>query len=285
MTDPTERSRTDWWRLGAVGVTAVLLSLVGFSIASRYQPSGEALTPITDGDDVTSTSAAPTTTAVSPLPVPTEQTTTTTVGESEPAVIALSEEVLDFAEDQDSLQVELTHVQGSSTEWELLANESAVSFDPPGGDIAPGETVPVTVSLDRTQMGEGELEVLLTLRWPEGESTATVVAVSEDNPIIHNPQVTPSTLQVGSGAECSPTRATVSARVRDTSEIDQVIARWSPDGSATRETAMSPAGDDIYEGVIGPYEATGSDSVKVVAFDVRGNAGGASVSVAVVACG
>ena len=284
MTDPADRTRTDWWRLSAVGVLAVLLSLMGFSIASRYQPSTDAVPSVTQDDESMSTSPAPTTTVISPLPVPTERATTTTATEAEPAALVLSREVLDFADDEDSVEVSVTHVRGGSVDWELVVADSGVSVDPAEGVIEPGETVPVIVALDRSQIGEGEFETELVLRWPAGETTASLVAISEDNPIIHNPQISPSTVQVGSGSGCSPTRATVSARVRDTSELEQVIARWSPDGSSTRETAMSPVGNDIYEGVIGPYETAGSDSVKVVAFDVRGNAGGASVSLAVVDC-
>ncbi len=283
MTHPADRTRKDWWRLGAVGVVAVLLSLIGFSVASRYQPSTDALPPLSD--DTTSTSSAPTTTAISPLPVPTEQATTTTVDASESTALALSEETLDFSESEDSLEVSVTHVRGGPVDWELVAADSVVTVDPGEGSMEAGESIPVAVSLDRSQIDEGEFQTLLTLTWGGGEATATVIAVSGDNPIIHNPRVSPSTVQVGSGSGCSPTRATVSARVRDTSEIEQVIARWSPDGSATRETAMNPVGNDTYEGVIGPYETTGSDSVKVVAFDVKGNAGGAFVSLAVVDCG
>lgn len=266
-------------------MAAVVLSLIGFGVASRYQPSGDAFAPVTTGDETTSTSATPSTTAVSALPVPAERTTTTTVAEAEPAAIALSESVLDFGQGENSLDLQVEHVQGGSASWELVSETTGLSADPPSGQIASGEVVSVTVVLDRSQLGEGEFEGTLTLNWAGGQETVDVLAVSEDNPVIHNPQASPSTVQVGSGSGCSPTRTTVSARVRDTSEVDQVIARWSPDGSATRETAMNPVGNDIYEGTIGPYEATGSDSVKVVAFDVRGNAGGASVAVAVVDCG
>lgn len=282
MTQPPGRSRADWWRLAAVGVAAVLLSVIGFSVASRYQPSNDALPPVTEGDDTTSTSTVSATTTVSALPVPTEQTTTTAVAES--ATLTLSQELLDFGDAEDSLQLEISHPGGSMTRWELTSDDPALTIEPSEGEIAAAETVSVTVSLDRTQIGEGEFEALVTLNWTDGEATADVLAVSEDNPIIHNPQVSPSTVQVDAGSACSPTRTTVSARVRDTSELESVVARWSPDGAATRETAMNPVGNDIYEGVIGPYEAVGSDSVKVVAFDVRGNAGGASISVTVVAC-
>jgi hypothetical protein len=285
MTEPANRTRrTDWWLLGGVGVAAVLLSLIGFAIASRYQPSDEALPPVTVGENTTSTSSASTTTTVSSLPVPSEQTTTT-VDEAEPAAITLSEEVLDFGEEQNSLEVRIEHLQGGPANWELVSESSGLSTDPASGQIASGGTASVTVTIDRSQLGEGEFEGALTLSWADGQETAEVLAVTEDNPIIHNPAASPSTLQVASGSGCSPTRTTVSARVRDTSEIEQVIARWSPDGSVTRETAMNPVGNDIFEGVVGPYEATGSDSVRVIAFDVRGNAGGAVLSVAVVDCG
>jgi hypothetical protein len=63
-----------------------------------------------------------------------------------------------------------------------------------------------------------------------------------------------------------------------------VVVRWSPSGSGTRETAMIPVGNDIYEGVIGPFTIAQSAAVKVVAIDERGNAGGASITVGVIAC-
>ena len=285
MTQASDRDKRDWWLLGGVAIAAVLLSLIGFSIASRYQPSGEAaLAPV--AESTTSTSTEPSTTAVSPLPVPSEQTTTTaTTAEPETAAIALSETVLDFGEGENSIQVQIEHVEGGPADWELASENAGVSADPSSGRIEAGATVNVTVTIDRSELGEGEFEGTMTLNWADGQETVGLLAVSEDNPIIHNPQASPSTVQVGSGSECSPTRTTISARVRDTSEVDQVIARWSPDGSATRETAMNPVGNDIYEGVIGPYGATGNYSVKIVAFDVRGNAGGASVAVAVVDCG
>lgn len=282
MTQPTERSASDWWRLGAVGVAAVLLSLIGFSIASRYQP-GDTLPPVADDDQTTTTSAQVTTTFPSAT-TSTPRQTTTTATPAEPAALALSREVVDFGEGEDRLIVDVVHVRGGSARWELSSDDPGLSIEPATGDIESGEVVSVTVSIDRSQIAEGDFEAQMTLSWADGQETAAVVAVSEDNPVIHNPRVSPSTVQVDAGSGCSPTRATISARVRDTSGIDRVIARWSHDGSATRETVMSPVGNDIYEGVIGPYEAVGSDSVKVVAFDVRGNAGGASVSLAVVAC-
>jgi hypothetical protein len=47
---------------------------------------------------------------------------------------------------------------------------------------------------------------------------------------------------------------------------------------------MDAVGNDIYEGVIGPFTSASAAEVRVVAFDERGNAGGATVTVNVVAC-
>jgi hypothetical protein len=47
---------------------------------------------------------------------------------------------------------------------------------------------------------------------------------------------------------------------------------------------MNSVGNDMYEGVVGPFTAPQKGGVRVVAFDEAGNAGGASAALAVVAC-
>jgi hypothetical protein len=93
----------------------------------------------------------------------------------------------------------------------------------------------------------------------------------------------PSAVDVAGNEECSNTRTTISAQVRDISPLDSVVVRWE-DGSGARETAMESIGGDMYEATIGPFSAVGTTEARVVAFDERGNAGGASVPVSVVAC-
>jgi hypothetical protein len=63
-----------------------------------------------------------------------------------------------------------------------------------------------------------------------------------------------------------------------------VVVQWSPDGGAQRETEMAPAGEDMFEAVIGPFTVVTTTDVRIVAFDERGNAGGATTQVAVVEC-
>ncbi|MGD2061941.1 MAG: hypothetical protein PVF87_13805, partial [Acidimicrobiia bacterium] len=119
--------------------------------------------------------------------------------------------------------------------------------------------------------------------WPQGETEVAVVATYESNPIIHNPQARPGEVQVDGGGECTATQTTISARVTDTSPLESVTVRWS-DGTRARETAMDDIGDDIYQTVIGPFTAAQTADVRIVAFDDRGNAGGAVVSVNVLPC-
>jgi hypothetical protein len=47
---------------------------------------------------------------------------------------------------------------------------------------------------------------------------------------------------------------------------------------------MAPAGEDMFEAVIGPFTVVTTTDVRIVAFDERGNAGGATTQVAVVEC-
>jgi hypothetical protein len=47
---------------------------------------------------------------------------------------------------------------------------------------------------------------------------------------------------------------------------------------------MTTSGDDVYRGVVGPFTTVQTASLKIVAFDERGNAGGANLTLTVVAC-
>lgn len=270
-------------RLAGVGVVAVVLALIGFSVASRFQPStGPGPVLAVGPTEATSTTTTTVPLVATPTTQPSQATqSTSTTGVAAPANLTLSQEVLDFGEAGESLQLQISHTAGGSAGWELTADNPIVTVEPSSGTIEPGATTTVSVSVDRSLIPEGEFEASLTLSWADGEASAGVVAAFQDNPIIHNPQVSPATVQVGG---CSPNQTTISARVRDSSELERVIARWSADGSTIRETAMNPVGNDVFQGVIGPYDRVGSDNVKVVAFDELGNAGGASVNLTMAAC-
>ncbi len=110
-----------------------------------------------------------------------------------------------------------------------------------------------------------------------------IAGVHQDNPILHSPQSSPTQLVVA-GDGCAPTQSTVTVRVTDSSPLDRVVVRWSPDGGSSRETEMLDVGNDMFEGVVGPFTAPQAGGVRVVAFDEAGNAGGATAPLTVVAC-
>lgn len=281
---PEPSIRKDWLRLGGVVALGAVLSLIGFNVASTLEPSGNPSAEAVAAEATTTTDApVPSTTGAGADTTPPSTGPTTTVQPSEPATLALSNTEVDLGAGN-STALEIVHTSGGSANWSLNSDHPGVIVDPAEGRLGPGESASIEVGLNREEVGEGEHVSTLTLGWDSGETSAQVVALVADNPIIHNPRVTPSSVEVAGGGSCSPTQTTISARVRDTSEVDRVIARWSPDGTSTRETVMQPVGEDIYEGVIGPFDVARTDSVKVVAYDVLENAGGASISVPIEGC-
>jgi hypothetical protein len=84
-------------------------------------------------------------------------------------------------------------------------------------------------------------------------------------------------------AQCGATPATaiVTAHVSDASGVQRVSARLSGIG----EFDMSPAGGDVYQVTIGPFEDAGTFTIFVQAQDQAGNGSISSpLTVQVVAC-
>lgn len=273
----------EWRRMGLFFAVTIVIGLLGFAVSAQFQPhqlpsgvGGEGASPSTSTIPApTSTTIGVTTTTVA------TDTNTATTAVSGPSSLEVSTDSVDFGDQGTSAQLEIVNGGGNATSWTLASSSDALAVSAGSGEIAGGETVTIELVLNRSTIEEGSLEETLTLSWPDGDLEIAVVATHEDNPIIHNPQASPPTVEVEG---CDVTSTTVTARVRDTSPLESVVVRWSPDGSGQRETAMEPVGNDMFEGVIGPFTATGTFDVRIVAFDERGNAGGASTSVSVTDC-
>jgi hypothetical protein len=162
-------------------------------------------------------------------------------------------------------------------------SSEAIALSAGGGELAAGETLTLQVALDRGAIAEGEIAESIVITWPGGELSVAVTGVHQDNPILHAPAASPAQLVV-SGPGCAPTQSIITVRVTDSTSVESVVVRWSPDGAAARETPMNPVANDIYEGVVGPFTAPQNGGVRVVAFDEAGNAGGATAALTVVAC-
>jgi hypothetical protein len=178
----------------------------------------------------------------------------------------------------------LRNTGDQSGSWTAASSNPAIVLSAGEGELAGGESVVVEMSMDRGAMKDGDIAENITVTWSGGEAVIPVTATHEANPIIHNPQASPASVQVSGAAQCANTQSNISARIRDASPLESVVVRWSPDGSTEQESQMTTSGDDIYRGVVGPFTTVQTASLKIVAFDERGNAGGANLTLTVVAC-
>lgn len=275
--------KPEWLKLAVVAVVAVGLAAVGWSISDNFQaaPAGS---PIGSAEATTSTSSVP---FVASSPTTTAFVAAAPTGSTvlaSPASLELSQTQIDFGDASDAVDVEILNEGQGGTAWSVETTGSGLVVIPSNGELGPGASITVEVALDRSQIPEGEFSAELAVVWAEGRVDVQVSAFHNDNPLIHNPSATPATVVVAAtGQACSPTLTTVRARVRDTSDIEEVVVRWD-NGRGIVETGMDLSGEDMYEAQIGPFSATGSVAAKVVAFDVFGNAGGASTTITVNPC-
>lgn len=276
----------EWVSLGIVAVVALVVGLIGLAVSAQFEPlSPPSTVPVGDAPPIAGDPTTTTSTSIGPSP-----TTTTTIGSTSttatpaPAAIELSTVTVDLGDDGSVASFEVTNTGGSPARWSLASSSNAITVSATEGELGAGDAITIDLSLDREQIEEGEISETLTVTWSEGQIPIAVVGTNEGNPIIHNPQANPPSVQVSGDPACSNLQSTISARVRDASPLESVVVRWSPDGSTEQETAMSPVGNDMFEGVVGPFTAVHTATVRIVAFDELGNAGGATTQVAVVAC-
>lgn len=274
----------EWTKIGLFALVTVIVGLIGLAVSAQFEPLRPVPTvpgtqpPVADA--TTTTSSVPdASTTTNPGEGPTSSTTA-----AAPAAIEVSADTINFGSDATVNELELTNSGGRPGQWEITSSLQAIAVAPRQGELGGGETVTVELRLDRENVAEGDLEETITVTWSDGEREIPVVGSHEDNPIIHNPQASPASIQVSGDSECPNNQTTVSARIRDTSPLESVVVQWSSDGGAQTETAMAPVGDDMFEGVVGPFTVVGTVDVRIVAFDERGNAGGATTQIAVVEC-
>lgn len=278
----------EWMKLGIFAVVTLVVGLVGLAVSAQFEPLElPPSVPTAGGPPVGGGSTTTTTTT------PTDFTSTTagdggpstsTTAARAPAAIEVSTDTVNFGGDGTVEAFDLTNTGGRTGEWTLVSSSDAIAVSAGSGAIGAGETVTIDLSLNRDEIGEGEISETLTITWAGGQISISVVGTHEANPIIHNPEASPPSVEVSGSPDCTNTQTTISARVRDASPLESVVVRWSPDRGNETETPMNSVGNDMFEGVIGPFTAVHTATVRIVAFDDRGNAGGATATVAVVAC-
>lgn len=279
------RDKKDRWKLLAVAGVGIVLAALGSFIASNLAPSSATAGVVAEDPSTTTTdSRAVPTTASIPTAIATDTPSSSTVAiPPAPAAIEVSETVVDFGDASTNVSFGLGNTGGSSGAWTIQSSDPAVTTNPTFGELGPGEIADVIATLDRDAIAEGELGAVLTLAWGENEVQLFVQGVHADNPVIIAPRSSPSTVVAQTGAGCSPSKTTITVRVKDTSEIADVIVRWS-NGASVVETPMAAVDAENFQAVIGPFVEVVSPNVKIVATDVHDNAGGAPVPLDVVAC-
>lgn len=283
MNDVDSKDAKDWWKLGAVVALAIVLAGLGTIIASNYAPTPVVVLPEA-GLSTTTALVQPTTTAAPFVTVatrsPGQPATSLPAG---PAVLGASETIFDFGDNGTTLSFKITNSGGTATSWVIRSSNPSVTASATEGEIGPDEVVEVSVLLDRTTVSEGELDADLKLEWGDEVVQLFARGVHSDNPVIIGPKASPTTVQQATDSSCDPTLSTITVRVKDSSDIAEVIVRWS-NGSSTTETPMKAVDAENYRAVIGPFTTNAPPNVKIVARDVHDNAGGASVSLTVVDC-
>lgn len=274
----------EWKKMSLFGFVAVAVGLLGFAVSSQFEPLTPPPTTAEAGPATESTVPVATTSttigiSTTTTTTPTDPTSTTVA--ATPGVLEVSAAAIDFGETGTTGELVITNTGGQATGWTLSSSSDAIVVSLGSGELEGGETLTVDLALDRGQIEEGDLAETLLLSWAGGEVEVGVVGSHEDNPVIHNPQASPATVGVEG---CPDTQTRVSARIRDTSPLASAVVRWSPDGSSQQETAMEAVGNDMFEAVVGPFTTTGAKEARIVAFDERGNAGGASAAITVTDC-
>ena len=284
MSEGNSKETRDWLKLVAVVGVGVVLAGVGTILVSNLAPSS-----ITAGAVI---ALASTTTqrqiATSTLPTPVVATAATSPATSlgaVPAAIEMSESIFDFGDTATTASFDLTNTRGVSASWSIQSSTSSVSTSPEGGDVGAGGVETVSITVHRETLDEGEWDAILTLVWGGGEQQIFVRGLHSDNPIIIGPTATPSTVYSQGLSACDPAETTITVRVKDTSELAEVVVRWSGGGDGSLvDTPMATVDGENYQAVIGPFNTIAPPIVKVVARDIHDNAGGAPVPLAVVAC-
>lgn len=287
-TVPTQKSGglSEMTELAIFALVTIVVGLIGIAVSAQFDPLDQPV--VSDPDDGQAASSNTTTTTTTPGTTSSTVSVGTTSPEAtspvSPGAIEVSVDTVDFGDDQTTGRFDIVNTGGEPVEFTAESSVETVVLSSGGEELGPGETVTYDVILDRDEVAEGEITETITLTWDGETAEIAVTGVHLDNPILHNPQASPSQVDVSGSDDCSNTDTTISVRVRDRSPLESVVAQWSPDGGSTRETPMTEVGGDIFETEIGPFTTVHTASVRIVATDELGNAGGATIGVEVLAC-
>lgn len=216
--------------------------------------------PVTTAPAVTSTLAPTTTTAPS--------TSTTTLA---PGRLSLSTTTVDLGATETTRSIQVRNTGGRPLTWDVGGDPGAFTVSADPGTLPPGATAVVVVSIDRSNLREGDISAVVTIGGPGG-GAVTLTARVEQPPIVFG--ITPTFACVG---EPTNTRATVI-------EASQVSVSLSWSGPASGSAAMGPGRTPGVWEATPAYPVVGTYLLTVRATDARGNVGTATSTLVVDIC-
>jgi hypothetical protein len=254
-------------------VVALLLALL------RAEPGEEipVVAAVPGPTVTTAVVAVPPSTDLVPAPPPAGVATprTTVAAGTGPATTAagprlsLSAASLAFGTISTAQPLEIANDGDTFLTWTADAGAGPFSATPAGGSVAPGDSVRVTVRLNRAGAPDGRLDAVLQVS-SNGGAQAVSLTASVNGPPVIDP-VTIDNPRLGR-APCStaPTAASVRATVIDPSGVDTVVLRWRDPAGTSGRAAMVAGPDSTYSGRLGPYTAAGTVTWWVEATDTAG---------------
>lgn len=239
----------------------------------------------TPGGTPTGSTSPATTAPAPPAPTTTATATTAPAPATPPAALSLSTGSLDLGASTTTGSFSVTNTGGQAATLSTTTSSTSLAVSNGGASIAPGATVTIGITLDRSSVAEGERTFTVSVSAPgaSGGGTVTVTARVERSPTIVSIVRTPTTVRTSTSCGQTLTRVTVEAT--DESGIGSVSVLWSSDGVfAQRTTLTVDTTGRFWTGQIGSFSATGTRTLTIDVSDNRGNDASGSTTVVVVAC-
>jgi hypothetical protein len=186
----------------------------------------------------------------------------------------VSRTTLDLGASATSGSITISNTGGRAVNWGTSGATAPFVVTNSGGTLQPGQSQAVTITLDRTGLGEGDLQASLSLTGPGGASTQIALSARVE----HGPALVLITGPSGSYPACQFGNPNVYVEYSDESGIQFPAAiRW--EGPVSGATELKDRGGvAVYGNILLDSPAPGSYTYTAIVTDVRGNAGSVSGS-------
>lgn len=260
-----------------VGLVVLLLALGGGAVVAWWPdgtrpavatdpaatagstPTAETTADTTQPADTTTdvAPAAPSTTVATETTAPTTDATTDTTLAA-PGELRVSSRTLRLGS-RKSDSVRLSNAGGTALTYTVKPRVSWLSVSRGSGSLEPGARSGLTITADRSTLGEGSSTGTVAVTWSGGTLLVTVQVTVDKPPVIGQ-------IQVGGPTDCSGRTLTTTV---DDANLQSVRVSWSGN-SGTGQKAMAPSGGG-WSADIGPFPIGGTVTATVTAVDTAGH--------------